>query len=576
MRIDPRQVSTQRPDGRSWGPAADAPTFLPSDEVVLPLRAPKSDSVITSAPKKKVSALVSRHASQSTIKPKHDAKHGSQAAPLPPAPVAPQQPHPQPQPQQAPEQVPPFVQFEGGASFDPLAIPLPPELAPPIYGWLRRLALQADLVGADRLLRDALADLTSSLGVLIIYSSPDGLHSVGVNDELPKDMQPVIAVARSRRALVGSHSALIPITTSSETIAVIQLIRNVRQPAFNMIDNVTMAGIARECAGVMHHLVVEHLQHRNESEADKKSLYRPEALEQHRRRGQEGSLTELSPGWVKRTYQILMAGMVIAIFASIVIKVPTYSSGTGVIAFDGTPITAPAPGTVETIYVEPQMKVEKGTPLVKLKSEKEQSDHKQAQTELEAALHSYLIDPADESIRKALVTAQAAAKRAEDAIEQRTVRATSAGTVSDIRVRAGSPLNFGEPILTIVAPGTEPEVWAFLPGSDRPRLRAGQLLQVELIGFQKKRELAKIYEVSVGITGAASARTALGPELADALKLAQDGSYTLVKAKLPRRQFRAKGKTYHYHHGMPSKCEVRVEDKRFVSTLLPSVEKYVE
>ena len=90
MRIDPRQVSTQRPDGRSWGPAADAPTFLPSDEVVLPLRAPKSDSVITSAPKKKVPAIVSRHASQSTIKPKQDAKHGSQAAP---------------------ELVPPFVQF---------------------------------------------------------------------------------------------------------------------------------------------------------------------------------------------------------------------------------------------------------------------------------------------------------------------------------------------------------------------------------------------------------------------------------------------------------------------------------
>jgi hypothetical protein len=326
MRIDHRQVS---PPPRGWGPAADAPTFLPVE---------------------------SRAASQSTIKPNRGA-------------------------------VPPFIPFEGGASFDPLALPLPPELAPPVYGWLRRLALQADLAGADRLLRDALADLTSSLSVLVIYASPDGLHSVGVNDELPKDMQPVIAVATSRRALVGTHSALIPITTSTETIAVIQLVRNVRQPAFNMIDNVTMAAVARESAAIMHHLVVEHLQRRNEAEADKKSLYRPEALESHRRRGQEGTLTELSPGWVKATYYILVGGLVVGLLCAFFIHVPTYSEGHGVVVFEGTPITAPAPGTVDAIYVQAGTEVHTGTPLVKLKSEKEESDLRQARTELEAATH---------------------------------------------------------------------------------------------------------------------------------------------------------------------------------------------
>jgi hypothetical protein len=569
MRIDSRSVSTQP---RGWGPATDAPTFLPSDEVVLPLRAPQSDSVITSAPKttKKrdrlaaVPVIQTRHASQSTIKP---AKQEAQpvAAPVAQAVAA-----------QA-AALPAFIPFEGGASFDPLAIPLPPEIAPPVYGWLRRLALQADLAGADRLLREALADLTSALNVLIIYASPDGLHSVGVNDELPKDMQPIIAVAKSRRALVGTHSALIPITTSTETIAVIQLIRNVRQPTFNMVDNVTMAAIARESASIMHHLVVEHLQRRNEVEADKKSLYRPEALEQHRRKGQEGVLTELSPGWVKRTYHVLIAGLLIALACSFFIHVPTYSQGTGVVVYPGTPMTAPAPGTVEKIYVDRALtEVKKGTPLVKLKSEKEEADFKQAKSELEAALQSYLFDPADETIRKALVTAQAQAKRAEDAIEQRTVRASIDGVVSDIRVAEGKSVNFGDPILTIVAPGTEPELWSFLPGSDRPRLRVGQTLQTELVGFQKVREHAKIYDVAVGNTGAAMARTLLGPELADSLKLAQDGSYVLVKAKLPKRTFRAKGKKYNYHQGMPAKTEVRVEDKRFISTLLPSLEKYTE
>ncbi|HEU4611019.1 MAG TPA: hypothetical protein VFS15_03035, partial [Kofleriaceae bacterium] len=129
MRIDQRQVSGQRPagppPGTSWGPAADAPTFLPSDELVLSPRAATSDSIVTSAPKPKPAPVRTRAASQSTIKP----------APASAAPAGPQ-------------------------IFDPLAIPLPPELAPPIYGWLRRLALQADLAGADRLLRDAVADLT--------------------------------------------------------------------------------------------------------------------------------------------------------------------------------------------------------------------------------------------------------------------------------------------------------------------------------------------------------------------------------------------------------------------------------
>ena len=41
-------------------------------------------------------------------------------------------------------------------------------------------------------------------------------------------------------------------------------------------------------------------------------------------------------------------------------------------------------------------------------------------------------------------------------------------------------------------------------------------------------------------------------------------------------QWQSKGKEYRYHQGMPSKVEVRVEDKRFIVTLLPSLEKYIE
>lgn len=536
----PSRATTAR--GKSWGPAADPPTFLPSDEAAEALPAPpvrgstpRSDSVMTSAPRR-------------------------------PAP-----------PPRAPAPAPAHPAASEPVTFDPLAVPLPPELAPAIYDWVRRLALQTDLAGADRLLRDALADLTSSLSVVIIYKGEDGLYTLGTGDQLPADPTPIVAVGKARRALVAAHSALVPVVTTTDTIAVIQLVRNARQQAFNVLDHVAMAAIARECASIMHHLVAQHAQRRGEAEADKQGLYRPEALASHRRRGHEGAVAELSPGWVRNTYRVLVATIVIAAAAAYFVHVPTYSSGSGVVVFDGTPVTAPAPGTVEMIYVQPAQHVRKGDLLVKLKADKEQSDYEQARRELEAAQHQYLIDNTDETLKKTLISAQAAAKRAADALEQKTVRATTDGTVSDIRIRGGVPLEFGAPILTIVAPGTEPELWAYLPGSDRPRLHPGQQLQIELVGYQKTREAAKIYDVGRNVIGAGEAKRSLGAELGDALRLAPDGgTYVLVKAKLPRRTFRAKGRTYNYHPGMPAKTEVRVESKRFVLTLLPSLEKYLD
>ena len=101
-------------------------------------------------------------------------------------------------------------------------------------------------------------------------------------------------------------------------------------------------------------------------------------------------------------------------------------------------------------------------------------------------------------------------------------------------------------------------------------------VQIDLLGFEKKRESAKIYEVGRDGIGVNEARRMLGAELADALKLPQEGgTFVVVKAKLPKRTFRAKGKTYNYHQGMPAKTEVKVESKRFIVTLLPSLEKYL-
>ena len=38
---------------------------------------------------------------------------------------------------------------------------------------------------------------------------------------------------------------------------------------------------------------------------------------------------------------------------------------------------------------------------------------------------------------------------------------------------------------TIVAPGTKPEIWAYMPANDLPRFKLGTKLQVSLPGFEK-------------------------------------------------------------------------------------------
>jgi hypothetical protein len=75
--------------------------------------------------------------------------------------------------------------------------------------------------------------------------------------------------------------------------------------------------------------------------------------------------------------------------------------------------------------------------------------------------------------------------------------------------------------------------------------------------------------------GALEARRFIGGTLADALKLG-DASYVMVRAKLPGRTFQTHHRTYRYRHGMPAKTEVRIESKRFLVTLLPSLEKYLD
>src|SRR5690606_10741821 len=130
--------------------------------------------------------------------------------------------------------------------------------------------------------------------------------------------------------------------------------------------------------------------------------------------------------------------------------------------------------------------------------------------------------------------------KAEELVENRSVRAPRAGIVSDVRVRPGSHLAPGDHIVSIVSEDALPTIVALLPGKDRPRLRPGMTLQLDLPGYEKTRERAFIEEVGEEVIGPEEARRYLGNEIADALSI--QGSVVIVRARLPRRTFEARNR----------------------------------
>jgi hypothetical protein len=53
------------------------------------------------------------------------------------------------------------------------------------------------------------------------------------------------------------------------------------------------------------------------------------------------------------------------------------------------------------------------------------------------------------------------------------------------------------------------------------------------------------------------------------------GTWTTLRARLPSRTFKTDRRTYHYHHGMHAKVEIKIQSKPFLVTLLPALEKYL-
>jgi multidrug resistance efflux pump len=273
--------------------------------------------------------------------------------------------------------------------------------------------------------------------------------------------------------------------------------------------------------------------------------------------------------------------LLIAIGFAVFVKVPTYSTGTAVVMFEGsTSVTAAISGTVDKVFVQENEAVRKGDPLVRLNSPEEAAALAAAETEWRDQQIQFLFDQTDEQARKAMKSAATNRDHQLARVEARTIRAPRDGVVTNLHVKDGAAVQAGGYVLQITDENSEIEVLAFLPSKDSPRIREKMGLQLALDGYTKARVTGAITHVQPDAVSATEAAKLGGEMLAESIARelqasTQTTTWITARARLPSRMFKAEHNTYHYHHGMHAKVEIKILSKPFLVTLLPGLQKYL-
>jgi len=299
-------------------------------------------------------------------------------------------------------------------------------------------------------------------------------------------------------------------------------------------------------------------------------MFRQEAIMHLVRRGQRGDVVRVHPGWVRSAYWLVLGSLVAAVSYAALAHIHQYAEGPAVVQFTGrSELIAHEAGTIASLEVVRGQKVERGQVLARLHDAEQVGQLKTLETEFESKLVAYLQAPADPAVKQALGQVRSARDSARLGVESRTIRAPESGIVKEVLVRNGQRVEPDTVVLSLVqAAGAEDlKVIAFLPGGDRPRLRAHQTLRLTLPGYRGARLDSEVRAISE-VLGAAEARAQfLSNRLGDSLPLS--GPIVVVEARLTSPEFEADGETYRLHDGMIGLAEVRMQSQSLLESVLP-------
>lgn len=359
-------------------------------------------------------------------------------------------------------------------------------------------------------------------------------------------------------------------------LAVLTAARPADEDPFSPRDQGRLQFLADQVAPVLSRLLLQAeldaLATRRDDELG--AVFRQEAIEHHSRGfGGKGHVLEISPRWTGWAFRILMLALVAGLLYTALGTVHEYASGLAVIRVDDrTEVTTTLAGTVTAVEVEAGQRVEPGQVLVRFYGAQEAAELARIEREFELGLADRLRNPADLGAERALSALRAQKQLAESRLEERTLRAPTAGIVSDLRIRPGQHLSLGQSVLALTDDDPELAIVALLPGNFRPLIEPGMPLRLELQGYAYAYLHLTVERVDAEVIGPTEARRVLGPGIGDAVPV--EGSVVLVHARLPQRTFESDGETYFFHDGMFGTAEVRVRSEPILVTLVPGLKAF--
>ncbi|MFO0636761.1 MAG: HlyD family efflux transporter periplasmic adaptor subunit [Nannocystaceae bacterium] len=471
-----------------------------------------------------------------------------------------------------------------------------------IFDVCAAVGLHAEPTSAALAVEQGIATLVPSARVACLYfdahtgelwrgsgeEGGEGTASAGIAGFVARTGQPVCVpcVGRDPRYLArlddprghGNESLLaVPVPgPHRELHAVLVAVREPTQGGFDARACQALSQLGLELGGVLHRVgkaaeAAGALERAQQPAALR--LYRAEAVQAVRLRGEQGEVIRVSGAATRAMYWSLVAMLVAVVVGLCVGEVSQYSTGPAVVRQHGrSDVAALGAGAVKSIEVEPGARVQAGQILVRLSDGVERASWSSTRADYETQLRARLADPTDEAAGTQLPALRRALEAAQAALETRVIRAPHDGVVTDIAVTPGQHVQSGDAVLAVVdrnAPGLE--LVAFLPGGDRPQLQPGMALRLELGGFDYAWQDLAVGTISEGVVGAEEARRILGPQHADTLPLG--GSVVMVRASMPSTTFESDGETYPYHDGMGGTAEVRLRDETLLELLVPALKE---
>lgn len=301
-------------------------------------------------------------------------------------------------------------------------------------------------------------------------------------------------------------------------------------------------------------------------------MFRQEAIVHLVRRGQRGDVIRVHPGWVRAAYWLVLASLIALVGFAALAHVHEYAEGAAVVQFTGrNELIAHEAGTIASLDAVRGQRVERGQVLARLHDADQVGQLRTLETEFESKLVAYLQSPADPAVKQALGQIRSQRDSARLSVESRAIRAPHAGIVKEVLVRNGQRVEVGSVVASIVADaGAEGiKVIAFLPGGDRPRLRAHQTLRVSLPGYRGVYLESEVRAISE-VIGAAEARARfLSDRLGDSVPLT--GTVVVVEGRLSSPTFEADGETFQLHDGIIGTAEVQLQSRSVLESVIPGL-----